>query len=361
MDKQSNNNINEIKLLVLQLAQQFNKKFDEQARVILDQRNQLDEQQQQIHNQRAIIEELAWQIRDLRDSVRKYSEKVISNVHSNHHTSTTTTNTLTAVKSNSPAENHLKLIIPEANLARQSNHRAEFSPIYESINFDVAAANRIIFANNNNINKNQQTITAATDANAKNIQPANPLERQNAFDSIDGVDNVVKRKQSTERDVQDFLERCIPPPPVTSPPHDTDSETDDPVQISHQTLEKLNSLYSLYKWRQSSSTSETNETIAAPDNVVLRLREFDDCSARLFRGSSKAMCSLVSNVEDDYLPRMNGAKNGDEHGDGAGDIERNDNEFINSTGNEFIGKHSNDAHSQKQQKPIYTQNDEVYI
>lgn len=110
MDKQCNNNINEIKVLVLQLAQQFNKKFDEQARVILDQCNRLDEQQQQIHNQRAIIDELAWQIRDLRDSVRKCSEQVIPGVP--------------IIKSNGPGESHLKLIIPDANLARQSNHRA---------------------------------------------------------------------------------------------------------------------------------------------------------------------------------------------------------------------------------------------
>lgn len=126
MDKQSNNNINEIKLLVLQLAQQFNKKFDEQARVIVDHRDQLESQQEQIHNQRAIIEELAWQIRDLRDSVRTCSEK-ISNVHSKyHHTSI------------GPEESRLKLIIPEANTARQSNHRAGresffFHPTFTSI------------------------------------------------------------------------------------------------------------------------------------------------------------------------------------------------------------------------------------
>lgn len=117
MDKQSNNNINEIKLLVLQLAQQFNKKFDEQARVIVDQRDRLESQQDQIHNQRAIIDELAWQIRDLRDSVRKCSEQ-ISNVHSKYHT-------IGDGGGNGPmVENHLKLIIPDANAARQSNHRA---------------------------------------------------------------------------------------------------------------------------------------------------------------------------------------------------------------------------------------------
>lgn len=146
----------------------------------------------------------------------------------------------------------------------------------------------------NNNNKNRTNIT-----NAKNtvqpIQPASPLQRQNAFDSIDdGVDRVVKRKPSTERDVRQFLDRCIPPPPVTSPPPDSETEDlDDPVQISHGTLEKLNSLYSLCKMRRS-VTSETDELNEMADDVLLRLHKSDECSSRLFRGSSKAMCSFVS-------------------------------------------------------------------
>lgn len=128
MDKQSNHSTNEIQLLVLQLAQQFNKKFDEQARVIVDQRDQLESQQEQIHNQRAIIDELAWQIRDLRDSVRKCSEG-ISNVHSKYYNAdyddnNNTYDDITYRICNGPAENRLKLIIPEANATRQSNHRA---------------------------------------------------------------------------------------------------------------------------------------------------------------------------------------------------------------------------------------------
>lgn len=123
MDKQSNNNINEIKLLVLQLAQQFNKKFDEQARVIVDQRDRLNSQQDQIHNQRAIIDELAWQIRDLRDSVRKCSEQISNAVHSRYYDDI---DTFSIINNGGPvAENgRLKLIIPETNAARQSNHRA---------------------------------------------------------------------------------------------------------------------------------------------------------------------------------------------------------------------------------------------
>lgn len=67
---------------------------------------------------------------------------------------------------------------------------------------------------------------------------------------------------------------------------------------------------------------------------------------------------LFQNVEDDYLPtQSNEIKNGDKHSDGDDD----NNGFANSMANEVIGKHSNDAHCCQQQKPIHTQNDEVYI
>lgn len=199
----------------------------------------------------------------------------------------------------------------------------EFSPIYESINFDAAAAaafTAITAINSNKTSTNSTTTTSATsttvdNGNSRNTQPNEPpvpsLQRQNAFDGIDGgADRVVKRKQSDERDVRDFLQRCIPPPPVTSPPppplpHDTDSDDtaqdlDDPVQISHRTLMKLNSLYSVYKMRRSDisetdEASEPIETSETTDDVVLRLHnQVDKCKSRLFRGSSKAMCSLVS-------------------------------------------------------------------
>lgn len=267
----------------------------------------------------------------------------------------------------------------------------EFSPIYESINFDAAAAYAFT-----------KITTTIKPKNTDPIEPtAHPLQRQNAFDGSEGgADRVVKRKQTDKRDVRDFLERCIPPPPVTSPPpaptQDLDSDSDnteqalddDPVHISHRTLMKLNSLYSVYKMRRSdcSEMEEADRTVKTDDmtdDVVLRLHnKVDKCKSRLFRGSSKAMCSFASvclfivlvfavrfnfpfffqNVEDDYLPRLNGLKNEDEHNDDG------DNGCTNlTTANGTIGKHSNDAHCRKQQqqqqpeKPICTQNDEVYI
>lgn len=124
----------------------------------------------------------------------------------------------------------------------------------------------------------------------------NTLQRQNAIENSDQKTELNHQNPSNVRDIRDFLDRCIPPPPVTLPPHDTDSDPDEnPVQISDYTLEKLNSLYSLCKVRRSTST-EYEEI----DDVVLRLHQSNDSSARPFRGSSKAMCSFVSVNEHLY-------------------------------------------------------------
>lgn len=72
---------------IVEMEKKFNKKFNEQLIIIENQRNRLDNQQEQINNQRAIIEELAWQIRDLRDSVRKCSEKISTKYNIEFHES----------------------------------------------------------------------------------------------------------------------------------------------------------------------------------------------------------------------------------------------------------------------------------
>lgn len=65
-------------LIIAELRRKFNQKLDDQLFIIEQQRDRIDYQQQQINDQRVIIEELAWQIRDLRDSVRKCNENIRS-------------------------------------------------------------------------------------------------------------------------------------------------------------------------------------------------------------------------------------------------------------------------------------------
>lgn len=61
---------------VRELHQKFHRKLDDHLFIIQQQRDRIDYQQQQIDGQRFLIEELAWQIRDLRDSLRKSDEKL---------------------------------------------------------------------------------------------------------------------------------------------------------------------------------------------------------------------------------------------------------------------------------------------
>lgn len=138
------------------------------------------------------------------------------------------------------------------------------SPIYESINVNAVAH---------------------SDGDPRN--KLNKLKRQDAIDDK-------KRNPDYGRDVRAFLERCIPPPPSEPPPSDEDSETVlSPLEFSSETLEKLNSLYSLYKGNRS-ICNKNDETA----DVEYRMPEFNACSSRFLRGSSKAMsmCSSVVSV-----------------------------------------------------------------
>lgn len=75
MESDSRNNA-DVMTTVRDLHQKFNRKLDDNLFIIQQQRDRIDYQQQQIDGQRFLIEELAWQIRDLRDSLRKTDEKL---------------------------------------------------------------------------------------------------------------------------------------------------------------------------------------------------------------------------------------------------------------------------------------------
>lgn len=66
----------EIISYVTELRRKFYRKLENQMFIIEQQRDRIDYQQRQIDDQRGIIDELAWQIRDLRDSVRQCTEKL---------------------------------------------------------------------------------------------------------------------------------------------------------------------------------------------------------------------------------------------------------------------------------------------
>lgn len=124
------------------------------------------------------------------------------------------------------------------------------------------------------------------DADRDSYDKRNKLKRQDAID-----DRI--RNPSYCRDVKAFLERCIPPPPSEAPPSDDDDDETyalSPLEFSSETLEKLNSLYSLYKGGRPISSKIDDETA----DVEYRLPKFNTCSARSLSDNTKTVCSLVS-------------------------------------------------------------------
>lgn len=67
--------ISEIIEYVTGMRRTFNRKLDDHLFIMEQQNHRIDEQYRIIDEQRVIIDELAWQIRDLRDSVRQVSEQ----------------------------------------------------------------------------------------------------------------------------------------------------------------------------------------------------------------------------------------------------------------------------------------------
>lgn len=136
---------------------------------------------------------------------------------------------------------------------------ADLDPIYESINFDSAQSVTALNHLESNRNRNHHH---ANDKDSKNV--------------------------NDERDVQKFLEKCIPPPPNSSPP-ECDSDSDlDPIQISSETFKKLNELYEMSRYVRNSNYKSSDS-----DDVVYRFREVKDFSTRAKRGSSKTLWSFV--------------------------------------------------------------------
>lgn len=68
--------LSEIIVYVSGLRRTLNRKLDDHLFIIEQQRERIEFQQHLIDEQHAIVDELAWQIRDLRDSVRQCCEKM---------------------------------------------------------------------------------------------------------------------------------------------------------------------------------------------------------------------------------------------------------------------------------------------
>lgn len=68
--------IDELIMYVTDLRHSFTRKLDDHLCIIQDQNDRIRNQQRTIAEQKEVVDELAWQIRDLRDSVRRVKESV---------------------------------------------------------------------------------------------------------------------------------------------------------------------------------------------------------------------------------------------------------------------------------------------
>lgn len=115
-----------------------------------------------------------------------------------------------------------------------------------------------------------------------------PIQRRQQQQKPFGTDQIDNVNKNVERDINNFLDDCIPNPPATSPPHcDSDTDTDS-VQISTETFDKLNKLYEMSHFVRHSNI-ELNDL----NEVVYRYREMRDFSSRTNRGSSKTVWSQI--------------------------------------------------------------------
>lgn len=67
--------ISELIVYVTELRRTFNHKLDDHLYIMDEQNRQIEQQMRIIDEQKQVVDELAWQIRDLRASVRKVSEQ----------------------------------------------------------------------------------------------------------------------------------------------------------------------------------------------------------------------------------------------------------------------------------------------
>lgn len=68
--------LDELIVYISGMRRAFQRKVDDHTFIIDQQRDRIEYQQHLIDDQRMVIDELAWQLRDLRDSVRQCCEKI---------------------------------------------------------------------------------------------------------------------------------------------------------------------------------------------------------------------------------------------------------------------------------------------
>lgn len=247
--------IGEIIEYITGMRRTFNRKLDDHLFIMEQQNHRIEEQYRIIDEQRIIIDELAWQIRDLRDSVRQVSEQKSSCVCN--------------------YENHVSRY-------RNKDHNS-------------------VQAGNNRINCRIEEIDEEHDEIYEKIDVINnrpsedrcnpvPLARNIKNPSIPKYTEFNQLEPNKSNATIDRTTRYI------RPANSTQGTLPDRTDISNSLHDALNRL----KFENLAERDSIDEE--GTGDILLRTKPFKSFSRNSQRGSSKVLCSMVSDIEQDYLP-----------------------------------------------------------
>lgn len=139
-----------------------------------------------------------------------------------------------------------------------------------------------------------QTETIIRESTSESIASSH-VERYEA------IKQPIEAKQIQHRsDAYTFLSKHIPPPPNSSPPHDNDDDNDGPnndgnddfgpLEISRETLAKLNQLYEMRRYVRNSNIDLNDFN----DFLSHRMKKFNEYSTQMLQKSNANTFGSVS-------------------------------------------------------------------
>ncbi|KAG4078334.1 hypothetical protein HA402_013044 [Bradysia odoriphaga] len=247
--------ISEIIEYITGMRRTFNRKLDDHLFIMEQQNHRIEEQYRIIDEQRIIIDELAWQIRDLRDSVRQVSEQKSSCVCN--------------------YENHV------------SRHRSKEHN-------SVQGSNRIN-CRIEEIDEGHEDIYEKIDVTSNHP----PADRSNPVPLARNINQPSTPKYSEVNKLEPNKSNNVTINRTTRyirPANSVQGTLPDRTDISNSLHDALHRL----KFENLAERDSIDEE--GTGDILLRTKPFKQFSRNSQRGSSKVMCSMVSDIEQAYLP-----------------------------------------------------------
>lgn len=243
----------EMIMYVTEMRRSFNRKLDDHLFIMQQQNERIDKQMRFIEEQKEVIDELAWQIRDLRASIRQVKESNKNNIcvcnyenHQPRYKRTESTN----------REPNLDFRMRIEEIVEEDEDQEE--DIYEPV--DIAPRNWT---------PNAPVLIKPFH------KPAEDLKSSQSF-----------KETSTSEDMH--LKR-------------TTRYVAHSLPVENSTSTTINDAIAKLKLIDINSHDSIDEGL--DDEVLIRTKQFKKFASNSQRGSSKVVCSLVSDIEEEYLPK----------------------------------------------------------